>query len=169
MAKEPEEVFEALLPSGRGVRFVKINIRLLMDITERASSSLHDKATQTQQGIAVEKEIVATCIRGVTWRPLERKFKKGLAAPAEAEGAALAQALPPELDLEATFAPHRDPAKRTWRDLAYATLIADGDSNMFEIFDEPAEWNAVLDRVNAASGRSGADPFKGLRTRTTAA
>jgi hypothetical protein len=169
MAKKPEEVFEALLPSGRGLRFVKINTRLLLDITERAAGLLPEKANQTQQAIAIEKEMVATCVRGVTWRPLDLKLLERPAPPPPPEGEQSERTPPPEVDLEATFAPHRDPSRRSWRDLGYATLIADGDSNMLEVFDEASEWEAVLERINSASGRRGLDPFKGLRTRTTAA
>lgn len=150
----PEIVYESILPSGRGIRFVACDTRRTLEITERAADHLPkgDKSSTILVTLEIQKETVASCVRGVTHRALEIKMKAAVGDQ------------PPLPDLEATLAEWRDPSKNAWKALSYAQLTVDGEDHMLEVFKDIREWSAVQDRINAAS-RGGAvldDPFRGL-------
>lgn len=158
MEKTPEVIIETILPSGRGLRFVPIDTSRLLEITERASSGLSPADVQNPIKLQLEisKETVATCVRGITARPLTLEYKP---VPPAKEGEAPVR-VP---DMEKTLLKYRDPEKRAWRALGYQQLVTDGPDHMLTVFSNPADWNAVAKRINGASGGGPGtiDPFAG--------
>lgn len=157
-----ETIFESILPSGHGIRFAVADTKLTLDITERAAGFLPRGETPDpiKLQIEVSKETIATCVRGISYRPLEIKMKPADPSAPVVNGIAM----PPTPDLEATLLEYRDPAKKAWKELSYLTLTADGPNHMLEVFNDPRDWRAALDRINSASRRGALldDPFRGL-------
>jgi hypothetical protein len=164
-----EIVWEHVLPSGRGVRFVRCSTRLLLDLTERAAEAAAPvpgmPVSQAKLMRRINEETVATCVRGITTRPLEMVYVDAREATDEEKAAG--QKPPKAPDLEATFAKYRqEPGSRIWKSLGYASLTTDGDDHLLELFDDPLEFKAVLQRINASTiaqgGGATTDPFSGL-------
>jgi hypothetical protein len=155
-------VFEHILPSGHGIRFVKADTRRMLEITQRAAESLPAPVpgqphSDVRLRIEVQKETLATCLRGLTFRPVTPVFKE---APPAVEGQL---SPPPQVDLEATLAQYRDPAKNAWRMVGYSELIKDGPTNLLSLLSEMRDFNGALARISAADGGVQLeDPFAGL-------
>lgn len=164
MAKQ-EIVWEHILPDGRGIRFVRCSTRLMLGINERAAEEIGvvpGAVNMAKLENAIQKETIATCVRGITIAPLDPVYKD--AREATEDEKAKSQRPPQTIDLEATMAPYRtEPRSKVWKSLGYQSLTTDGDDHMLELFDDGAVWLAVLERIGMASRQAGgtlSDPFK---------
>lgn len=144
-------MFLSLLPSGRAIRFLKLDTQRMLEATERSAIGV-DGESKTAAAIALSKEIVATCLRGVSRRKLELKFKSEKTAD-DKEIAVV--------DVDATLKPAVEAEDGFWIDLGYGELTADGPNSMFKLFPEMDDWKALQQRFQAAGGGSKIDPFVG--------
>jgi len=129
-------IAEGILPSGRAIRFKRVDARFLMDLIVRVGTAVGDAPDPGQARLKVEtmKETVADRLKAITRQPLAWKY------------------LPsgePDVDGMLNAVP-----ETAWTKLSYQDLVTDGELSMFELFSDPGEWSAVHATIGAASNLS---------------
>src|SRR5437867_3755646 len=123
------DIYESVLPSGRGVRFVRLRTKEFLSCNERVSAKLGDTKDPggTRQSNLFAKEIIATCLKAVTAKALE--WKEG------ADG---------EVDIDAML----DKAK--WQTVTYTDLATDGPLSFDVLFEELHDFTSMTSLINGA-------------------
>lgn len=180
MAKKVASV--GLLPDGRAIRVLKMDSEKMLDMMERIGSALPpvkpgeqavvDGTVQAKIAKATQRATVAMCVTGITRSPIKLTMKMRPPTAAELEEAKGADAPAPTeietVDLDASLTPLLDPADARWTALGEQQLEnSEDDLYMHKLFDEPAAWKAVIQRISSAGGGSIIDPFAGKLLRTS--
>jgi len=181
--KKKEIVCLGLLPSGRAVRVVKMNSKRMLDMIERVGSMAPmpragekppelDGKAMAKMSKATQRATIAMCVKGITLDPVTLVIKKR--PPTEEERAAGTDAEVEYVDVDASLAPYKDTEAKEfkrWVPLGEQQLEDEANEDglyMHDLFDDPAEWNAVLNRIKHAGGSSSIDPFVGKMLKTSA-
>ena len=172
--------YVGLLPSQRAVRFFKIDTRIMLKMSERASKAVKfDPAEKTEDGklssevmqaMAREmgKQQIALTLDAITLKRVELKTKKRAAT--ETEIAAGSPAVVEEPDIDATLEPLRDnPTDPRWTKLSEECLTNEQDELcMLDLLSDPRDWTAIQKLMSAADGGAASDPFAGKVLATSA-
>jgi len=131
-----ETIFEALLPSGRGVRYQAVTTAIYMDAHETAcdrfggsNGDTRTAAWQEKLNKRIQSELVARCVREVSL-PLDLKTQPGK---------------PDEPDIDATL--EQAPAS-AWSKVSYVELTTEGGAHSIaELFRSPVDFFAMASLV----------------------
>jgi hypothetical protein len=178
----------ALLPDNRAVRVQKLDARKMLQLTAMVADmlpavkagELPEVSITGKSMVAQQEKTIAMCVKGITPGPVALVMKKRALTAEEAAAATKAgQPMPTEVtdgvDVEATLAPYGDRESeefKRWIPLGELQLESDDENNdlsMWNLFEDPVAWKAVLNRIAAAGGGGrGLDPFAGKMLKTSA-
>lgn len=166
-------LYRALLPSGRGVKFRRMNTRDYLSTQQRVAAKLGDKK-DPGGGMArtlLSVELVSMCLVAITTEPLAWRYRTVEAdAPAEGEAGDVADAMLAE---SATAAPPKEPRQEVdvdgmldaadtenrWTPVTYGDLMKrEGPLAFDALFDELRDFETM---VGLASGLGREDPTRG--------
>lgn len=132
-------LFETILPSGRGLRVEKVTPKVFMSVMERIGMKTKATASSISVGIKSQEEIMRTVVRAITLQPIPEQKKTE-------DGAEV-------MDFDATL----DYAKenRLWTPVTYESMLVDGATEFWSLFDDLRDYNAAQEFIDQASGISG--------------
>jgi hypothetical protein len=126
------DIYESVLPSGRGIRFNKLRTKDYLAIQERVAmklSGLPEAVATARHTMLFMREIICTCVTAVTEKPLAWKE--------DADGS-------PDVDAMLN--------KVKWDTVAYTDLVsADGWKSFDKLFDELDDFHAAGELIQGAA------------------
>lgn len=153
-----QTLYQSLLPSGRAVRVARLRTQQYLAIQQRVSAKVGDRK-DPGGGLAksfAAIDIVATCLKEITAKPLVLKYREVPPTPEELEAAPDAKPRT-ELDIDATLA---GATKDCWVQVTYGELVKrDGEQSIDALLDEVPDFDHV---VALAMGAGVTDPTKGM-------